>query len=416
MAVPDKYKKLGEFWKYYTGEKTAPVLTIVIGGNHEASNYFWELYHGGWIAPSMYFLGHAGCIQVNGLRIAGASGIFKPQDFHQGHWERLPYTPSAMRSIYHIREYNIRRLSLLSPRPTIFLSHDWPQSIEQHGDLRGLIRRKPFFKRDIETGQLGSPPLMGLLRTLRPEWWFSAHLHCRFEAAVVHASDNGVGGQQAGKGAEGTNPDEIAIEDDEFDKPEKVITEKTNEKETEATNNVSRNPDEILLEDEEEDVVAPPPPPPPPLQTKFLALDKCLPQRNFLEVIDVPSPSDFVPPPNTDSSRPIISFDPEWLAITRAFNPHLSTTRAQLTYPNESQAREAVQRELEWVKTHVFADPQDGGKGIKIVEDCQQFVMTAPAPGKEGADGKQQPPYYPNPQTTAFCAMLEIENKVDHAR
>ena len=29
--------------RYYTGEKQAPVLTIVIGGNHEASNYFWEL-------------------------------------------------------------------------------------------------------------------------------------------------------------------------------------------------------------------------------------------------------------------------------------------------------------------------------------------------------------------------------------
>lgn len=81
----------------------------------------------------MYFLGHAGCVQVNGLRIAGASGIFKSQDFpngerlrnltlfysytpaHEflGYWERLPYTPSAMRSIYHIREYNIRRLSLV---------------------------------------------------------------------------------------------------------------------------------------------------------------------------------------------------------------------------------------------------------------------------------------------------------------
>lgn len=23
---------------------TAPVLTIIIGGNHEASNYLWELY------------------------------------------------------------------------------------------------------------------------------------------------------------------------------------------------------------------------------------------------------------------------------------------------------------------------------------------------------------------------------------
>ena len=30
--------------RYYTGAKTAPVLTLVIGGNHEASNYMWELY------------------------------------------------------------------------------------------------------------------------------------------------------------------------------------------------------------------------------------------------------------------------------------------------------------------------------------------------------------------------------------
>ena len=29
--------------RYYTGERVAPVLTIVIGGNHEASNYLWEL-------------------------------------------------------------------------------------------------------------------------------------------------------------------------------------------------------------------------------------------------------------------------------------------------------------------------------------------------------------------------------------
>lgn len=41
-------------------------------------------YHGGWLAPNLYFLGHAGCIQVNGLRIAGASGIFKEHDFTKG--------------------------------------------------------------------------------------------------------------------------------------------------------------------------------------------------------------------------------------------------------------------------------------------------------------------------------------------
>ena len=39
MAVPDKYKDMCSFYKYYSGEKVAPVLTIFIGGNHEASNY-----------------------------------------------------------------------------------------------------------------------------------------------------------------------------------------------------------------------------------------------------------------------------------------------------------------------------------------------------------------------------------------
>lgn len=39
MAVPDKYKAMKDFWEYYSGKKTAPYLTIFIGGNHEASNY-----------------------------------------------------------------------------------------------------------------------------------------------------------------------------------------------------------------------------------------------------------------------------------------------------------------------------------------------------------------------------------------
>ena len=34
---------MGGCLRYYSGQKKAPVLTIVVGGNHEASNYFWEL-------------------------------------------------------------------------------------------------------------------------------------------------------------------------------------------------------------------------------------------------------------------------------------------------------------------------------------------------------------------------------------
>lgn len=43
LAVPAKYRRLGDFHRYYSGEKEAPILTLVIGGNHEASNYMWEL-------------------------------------------------------------------------------------------------------------------------------------------------------------------------------------------------------------------------------------------------------------------------------------------------------------------------------------------------------------------------------------
>jgi hypothetical protein len=32
--------------RYYSGLAKAPVLTVVIGGNHEASNYMLELFHG----------------------------------------------------------------------------------------------------------------------------------------------------------------------------------------------------------------------------------------------------------------------------------------------------------------------------------------------------------------------------------
>ncbi|KAA1475883.1 hypothetical protein DENSPDRAFT_842759 [Dentipellis sp. KUC8613] len=428
MAVPQKYKRLGEFHKYYTGELTAPVLTLVIGGNHEASNYLWELYHGGWLAPNIYFLGHAGAVRLNGVRIAGASGIFKHQDFRQGHYESVPYNSSSIRSIYHIREYNVRRLSLL-PGARIFLSHDWPQGIEHHGDLRGLLRRKPFFRQDVQSGSLGSPPLMGLLATLQPEWWFAAHLHVRFEATVVHSE--GAPEQHAEPSAPevaAANPDEILIDDDDDDDEvqsgSKAAPQQTRTPDPPTTTTAApfhhANPDEVLLDDEEEDVAAPPAPAPAPppqhaarTETKFLALDKCLPNRHFLEVIDVPSPSP------TPTSPPTLAFDPDWLAITKAFAPYLSRGRRQAAFPDEAHARAAVAEARDWVVRNVpgkLAVAAEGGPWR--VADCQVFARVAPGPGAgDGGGGVEAeagraPPVYPNPQTDAFCSMLEIENKI----
>jgi lariat debranching enzyme len=181
------------FDDYVTGRKLAPVPTIFIGGNHEASNVLQELYYGGWVAPNIYFLGFGGVVSFRGLRIGGLSGIFNERHFRSGHFEQYPYSDDSMRSIYHLREIEVFRMAHLSSlrsnqyRPLdIFLSHDWPRNIWNYGDTRNLLRKKPFLLEDIQNNRLGSPPLMALLEDLRPSFWFCAHLHTKFAALVPH--------------------------------------------------------------------------------------------------------------------------------------------------------------------------------------------------------------------------------------
>ncbi|KAL3220221.1 hypothetical protein MRX96_030043 [Rhipicephalus microplus] len=189
MAVPRKYQEMKDFHKYYSGEKKAPLLTIVIGGNHEASNYLAELAYGGWLCENIYYMGYASVVSVNGIRIAGISGIYKGNDY-------------------------------LKEPIDIVVSHDWPRGIYNYGNKAKLLQQKKFFAAEVETNTLGCRPTESLLQELKPKYWFAAHLHCKFAAVVTHE--------------DGTC-------------------------------------------------------------TKFLALDKCLPKRDFLQTLDIPTTTDEPP-------------------------------------------------------------------------------------------------------------------------
>jgi lariat debranching enzyme len=243
-----RYKQMGSFSQYFLGAKKPHCLTVFIGGNHESSasaapsplrigaeashpspcmrSYMHELPYGGWVAPGIFYLGYSGCILVGGLRIAGSitiqpiscslqlthcmshagwSGIYDRRDFQHGHHEQPPfaahshslapcflsllcrYQRSTLHSCYHVREFDLAKLQLLSGRIDIMLSHDWPQGVCHHGNIQQLLRQKPFLKQDIESGELGNPHAMRLLRDLRPRFWFAAHMHCKFPARVLHA-------------------------------------------------------------------------------------------------------------------------------------------------------------------------------------------------------------------------------------
>ena len=75
---------------------------------------------------------------------------------------------------------------MLSGSVDVVMSHDWPSGIQSMEMKQGLLRCKPFFADDIAHGALGSPASMDLLKLLQPRFWFSAHLHVRFDANVPH--------------------------------------------------------------------------------------------------------------------------------------------------------------------------------------------------------------------------------------
>ncbi|KAJ7251235.1 lariat debranching enzyme, C-terminal domain-containing protein [Mycena rebaudengoi] len=432
MAVPDKYKQLGGL------PQTAPVLTIVIGGNHEASNYMWELYYGGWLAPNIYYLGEAGCVRVNGLRIAGASGIYKVTDFNRGHFEKMPYDRTSIRSIYHIREYAVRKLSLISPHLDVFLSHDWPLNITSCGDLGALLSRKSFLRADIIMGRLGSPPLQGLLLKLKPAWWFAAHLHTRFEAVVVHGEPDAVEEPIPDEIVQATrDPNEIVIDDEEDFAAPASASAPAPAPDPVATRAAPLNPDEITLSDLEDEVAAPLQLPPPvaeprmyyrtkyklpaPLPgqtaTRFLALDKCAPKRQYLEVVDIPVPEAQGADEGKGKGKetaPRLTYDAQWLAITRAFFPFLTLAYGQRNFPTEEEARELISAAREVIAERARARGELDIDDLEV-ERVQQFVMTAPGPGREDETGgpNAQPPWYTNQQTLQLCDLIGVENRIN---
>ena len=154
VSMPAKYRKLGDFQDYYTSKKKAPVLTIFIGGNHEASNYLQELKFGGWVAPNIYYLGKSNVIWYKGLKIAGVTGIFNDYNFMKPSFEKVPYDQSSIRSVYHVRKLELLKFlfyeRINQHKIDIFLSHDWPQHITNFGDLPTLLKAKPFFQKDIQ--------------------------------------------------------------------------------------------------------------------------------------------------------------------------------------------------------------------------------------------------------------------------
>lgn len=207
MACPKKYAAMKDFHDYYAGRKQAPMLTIFIGGNHEAANHMWLLPYGGWVAKNIYYMGYAGVLTFKGIRIAGSSGIFNSKAYNKGHFEYPPFNHDTKRSFYYTRHLDIARLKAMFCVPIdICLSHDWPSNIQLFGNVEQIYEQKPYLRKEpLENFLPGNDAAEELLHHLQPNFWFSGHHHCKFSATIKHPGGNKTDFIALGKCGQGAN-------------------------------------------------------------------------------------------------------------------------------------------------------------------------------------------------------------------
>ena len=432
MSVPMKFREIGDFHEYYSGARVAPYLTIFVGGNHEASNHLFELYYGGWAAPNIYYLGAANVIRCGPLRIAGLSGIWKGYNYRKSHHERLPYNQDDIKSAYHVREFDVRKLLQIKTQVDVGISHDWPKGVEWLGDWKALFAQKSFFEADAKAGTLGSVAGKYVMDRLRPPHWFSAHLHCKFSALVRYAKIEEQSSQLNGlieaRGQSDAdeimanasaidnapaqqNTEEIEIDLDEFDDGANSSTP------SQAPQQAAHSVPEDLRAKLPESFRRPPPVAPPVQEpfpdrirntmTRFLALDKCLPHRKFLQLLEIETISE---QDMAAIERPFrLSYDREWLAITRVFSSELVIGDSEARVPPDkggAQYRSLIEAEEDWVEKNVVA------QGKLLVPE--NFEVTAPVYDiSVGITTRDQPKEYTNPQTSAFCNLIQVNNPFD---
>lgn len=410
INVPRKYLQMGDFHQYYLGEKTAPVLTIFIGGNHECLLYLRELQYGGWVAPNIYYLGEYGVVWYKGLRISGTSGIWNFRSFVEATEKppsyALPYSFSTIKSAYHVKPKNYLKM-LLTGTSDIALSHDWPQWVWHSGDSAQLLRHKPFFKDDMKSGRLGSPLAGEALAHLRPRYWFSLHLHTRFSATVRHKKQIERPDVAGPKKEAARSTAEVVLDMD--DEPTETKTIGLTATETKSAGEASgvaagatQGTDEIALDmDGEESRKRRHSLPEHPRrkassgETQFLALDKCLPRRRFLEVIEIE--------PETESSDKLL-YDARAIAIQVVVEKFVTTPSWK-----EVDARQILKvNRIRDLLAELDESVEFEMKRHTDLEVPYNFEKIAPDNTATDVPLK----YWHNPQTESFCRKFGISEPV----
>ncbi|RYX81146.1 metallophosphoesterase [bacterium] len=169
MAAPAKYRDLGDFPLFASGGASFPWPIWFIGGNHEPYGWLSTMEMGGEVAPNCSFIGRANIISVGGIRVAGLSGIFRPDLFGASRPAIEEFATRSNKEWIGWNEGDVGRLLTLG-EADVLLMHEWAGEFSENQRHVPLVAAWPWVEMVVES--------------VRPKIVFCGHLHARWRSAV----------------------------------------------------------------------------------------------------------------------------------------------------------------------------------------------------------------------------------------
>ena len=175
-----KYRKLVDFPDYHSGRAKFPWPVYFIGGNHEPYGFLDAIPGGGECAPNCRYLGRAICTEIEGLRIAGLSGIYHPERSFAPRPPIADISRVSNKEYIYFTETEVQAL-MEAERADILLVHEWPAGVIASEDEHRFERQR----RSMRYDDVGNEYAQMLMETLKPGLTLAGHMHISYANSII---------------------------------------------------------------------------------------------------------------------------------------------------------------------------------------------------------------------------------------